>query len=52
MTESTRLSDVDKQALETKLGLPIRPGTGMVGKGIRLFANYFQVKLNLGSTSN
>lgn len=45
MTEITRLTDTEKQALETKLALPLRPGTGSVGKGIRLFANYLQVSL-------
>ena len=38
-----RLSINEKQALESKLALPLRPGTGVLGKGIRLFANYFQV---------
>lgn len=42
-TAATRLSAKDLQILETKLALPLRPDTGAVGKGIRLYANYFSV---------
>lgn len=42
-TTGTRLSNAEKQSLETKLALPLRPSPGTLGKGIRLFANYFQV---------
>lgn len=38
-----RLSAAESQSLESKLALPLRPGTGSLGKGIRLHANYFQV---------
>lgn len=44
MTEQVvRLSAKEKQSLEAKLALPLRPGTGQLGRGIRLYGNYFQV---------
>lgn len=45
MTETSvpRLSPSELQNLETRLSLPLRPGTGAAGKGIRLYSNYFQV---------
>lgn len=43
---AARLSAKDLQILETKLALPLRPGTGVVGKGIRLYANYFNVLIH------
>lgn len=44
--QSARLSAKETQSLETKLALPLRPGTGQTGRGIRLHANYFQVWLD------
>lgn len=40
---AAHMSVQQKQSLETELALPLRPGTGTAGKGIRLFSNYFQV---------
>lgn len=41
--ETERLSISDRVALEKQMSIPVRPGTGSIGKGIRLYANYFQV---------
>jgi len=43
MPELSTLNPNQKADLETQLALPLRPGTGAAGKGIRLYANYFQV---------
>jgi hypothetical protein len=49
MPPSTRLSDSQAIQLEKSNPLPIRPGTGTAGKGIKLVANYYQVtKLPVG----
>jgi hypothetical protein len=46
---SSRLSDAECVQLEKNRPLPQRPGTGSVGKGIKLVANYYQVtKLPVG----
>ena len=43
--QTERLSVNDRVALEKQMTIPTRPGAGTVGKGIRLYANYFQVPL-------
>lgn len=46
---SGKLSNAQAAELEKSLSLPLRPGTGNAGKGIRLTANYLQVtKLPVG----
>lgn len=45
--QTERLSVNDRVALEKQMAIPTRPGAGTVGKGIRLYANYFQVASNL-----
>ena len=42
--EFTRMSLADRQALESKLNMPIRPSGGAEGKGIRLYSNFFEIK--------
>ncbi len=42
---STKMSATQASALEQSLSLPLRPGSGVAGKGIRLVSNYFQVSL-------
>lgn len=41
--QTERLSVDDRVALEKQMTIPTRPGAGTAGKGIRLYANYFQV---------
>lgn len=49
MPASTRLTDAQAIQLEKSQPLPLRPGTGTVGKGIKLVSNYYQVtKLPVG----
>ena len=49
MPPSTRLTDAQCVQLEKSHPLPQRPGTGSVGKGIKLVSNYYQVsKLPVG----
>lgn len=43
MPPSSRLTEAQAIQLEKSQTLPIRPGTGTVGKGIKLVANYYQV---------
>lgn len=38
-----RMSVADRQSLEQKMALPLRPSAGSLGKAIRLYANYFAV---------
>lgn len=38
-----RLSINDRISLEKHMTIPTRQGAGTAGKGIRLYANYFQV---------
>lgn len=46
---STRLTDAQAVQLEQSLSLPQRPSAGVVGKGINLVSNYYQVtKLPVG----
>ncbi len=37
------LSAAEKESLETRLALPLRPNTGVLGRGVKLNANYFTV---------
>lgn len=41
--KTERMSLNDRVSLEKQMTIPMRPGTGTTGKGIRLYANYFQV---------
>jgi len=42
--KTERLSITDRVALEKQMSIPTRPTPGSAGKGIRLYANYFQVE--------
>lgn len=42
--QTERMSMSDRVALEKQMKLPMRPNKGTLGKGIRLHANYFQVR--------
>lgn len=43
MPPSTRISEAQAIQLEKSHPLPLRPGSGSVGKGIKLVANYYQI---------
>ena len=39
----SRMAICELQALESKLNIPTRPSPGVEGKGVRLYANYFEI---------